>query len=88
MIEIFPELNEGEFALSRADVATGIVLDESLKYASTPDQKVYTIYGSLPAALSAAKLIISNSMNTECYIHAKGERLIYMVTQKNIDSIK
>lgn len=87
MIESFPELKEGQFALSRADVNTGIVLDESLKFATTPDQKIYTIYGSLSEALNAARLIITNNTNTECYIHKRGNSLVHFINQKNINSI-
>jgi hypothetical protein len=76
MSNSFPILTENQVVLSRADINTGIVLDENLLYATDLSQIVYTIYPDLETAIEAAKLIVTNKPNVECYIHNKDNVLL------------
>lgn len=67
----FSKMIEEQVILSRADVNTGIVLDEGFLYATDPSQTVYTVYPDLKTAISAAESIIKNRPEVECYIHNK-----------------
>jgi hypothetical protein len=77
MSQIFPQLNDGQVALSRTDNDTGIVLDELFQYAVNIDQSVYTIYNDLSEAIEDAKLIRKENPSIECYIHDRNQVLLY-----------
>lgn len=76
MSNSFPTLTGNQVVLSRADINTGIVLDENLLYATNLSQIVYTIYPDLETAIEAAKSIVTNKPNVECYIHNKDNVLL------------
>ncbi|TQM50862.1 hypothetical protein BDE36_2626 [Arcticibacter tournemirensis] len=78
MNDSFPILTDNQVVLSRTDVNTGI-LDEELIYAISPSQVVFTIYPNLIIAEDAAKLIISNRPDIECYIHNKDRVLLRFI---------
>ncbi|RKR84191.1 hypothetical protein BDD43_4418 [Mucilaginibacter gracilis] len=79
----FPMLKETQVALSRADVNTGIVLDELNNYAVNDNQTVFTIFEDAIQALNTAKLIIAGNKKVECYIHDKDHKLLYFLNSGN-----
>jgi hypothetical protein len=84
MLEDFPKLSNGQVALSRADVKTGIVLDERGSCAINPLQKIYNVFDNEKIALTLAETIIMGNANIECYIHNASNLLLYSVTSKEI----
>jgi hypothetical protein len=78
--ENFPELQDQQVVLSRAETKTGIVLDEEFNYATNSQQRIYTIYLNIVDGISAAKLIVKEREDTECYIHDKDEKLLYFLS--------
>ena len=86
MTERFPKLKPGQVALSRADVNTGIVLDEQNNYAVNESQQIFTIFDNEAQALHVAKLIITENKSVECYIHEQDDKLLYFLNSENINS--
>jgi hypothetical protein len=85
-LEKFPGLKSGQVALMRADINTGIVLDDQYHYATTPMQHVYTVYASSEEGLRSAKAIVIERGNVECVLYDEGEKLLYYITPQNVDS--
>jgi hypothetical protein len=65
--------------LSRADVNTGIVLDEHNNYALSHLQKVYRVFNDELTALTEAELLVTENPNIECYIHNASNKLLYLL---------
>lgn len=86
MTECFPTLKPGQVTLSRADVNTGIVLDEQNNYMINENRRVFTIFDDEAIALNTAKLIIAKNKMVECYIHQSGNKLLYFLNSENIDN--
>ena len=76
-MEQFPELINGQVALLRADINTGIVLDEEYKYATKPDQRVYTIFNGIDEALGFTKQILVENKKIECVIYAFDQKVLH-----------
>ena len=86
-LEGFPKLKKDQVALMRVENSTGIVLDDYLKWATAKTQKVYTIYDNVQDALNTAKLIVQQKENVECIIYEVNEKMLYMITPQNINSL-
>lgn len=84
MTEEFPLLQKRQVALLRADVNTGIVLDESYNYATNSFQKVYTVFPDKFVALEAAKKLITERSTVECCIYDDQEKLLWFLNSDNI----
>ena len=67
-MEKFPGLREGQVALRRAELSTGIILDENYVYAVRDDQKVYSVFNDIDTALKIAQQIIAERNNIECVV--------------------
>jgi hypothetical protein len=70
--------------LSRADINTGIVLDEQGNYALDSSQKVYTVFDDERTALEVAKKLIVERPTIECYIHKAPNKLLYVLDSEGI----
>lgn len=75
----FPKLNNGEFALSRADINTGIILNRKFKYADFDPTTVYITFSQLKKAIHMAKDIVKVNTSVEVLIHNHKEQLIYSI---------
>ena len=84
MPEEFPKIQKGQVTLSRANVDTGIILDELNNYALSPSQKVYTVFGNESDALNAARLLVEANPHIECYIHQASKKLLYFLDSKGM----
>jgi hypothetical protein len=84
-MEKFPLLKNEQVALLRADINTGIVLDENYIYATRSDQKVYDVFDHIDSAIKFAKRILSERRDVECGIYGNDPVALLVLTQKNID---
>lgn len=75
----FPELKNGESALSRVDRNTGIVLNENFKYAGFDNTSVYTKFGNIEDAINTAGEIASANAIVEIYVYDSKQQLVYDV---------
>ena len=78
-MEKFPQLNGDQVALLRAEVNTGIILDENYIYATKEEKKVYTVFESLEKAIEFAKTITQGRPNVEYGIYGEGEVFLFNV---------
>lgn len=85
-MEKFPELRDQQVVLLRADINTGIVLDENYVYATNQKQTVYTIFENVDEALKVAKRIVLERQNVECGIYGIDEKIILNITPKNVEN--
>jgi len=85
MIEIFPTISSDDVILTRAEISIGVVLDDNLKYASTPDQKVFTIFRNVNTAKEHAIKLISGNKWIECYLYDSNEKLLVRITCDGIE---
>lgn len=85
-LEKFPVLNIKEVALVRAEIHTGILLDESCNYAVYPNQKIYTVFESIEKALKHARQIIEERRNIECMLYGIDQRVLYCVNCNNFEA--
>ncbi|TKC02778.1 hypothetical protein [Pedobacter frigoris] len=83
-MENFPELNDSQVVLLRADVNTGHILDEEFNLAINEHQKVFTLFDAAEAALLFAKEILSKNPKVECVIYKKGRTMLYHITPENV----
>lgn len=81
----FPELRGQQVVLSRAEASTGIVLDEKFNYATNSQQIIYTIYENIAEGMTAAKLIVKDRTDIECYVHDKDEKLVYFLNSETLN---
>jgi hypothetical protein len=85
-MEKFPLLKNGQVALLRADINTGIVLDKNYIYATTPDQEVYVVFDNIDLAIEFAKLIITERNDIECGIYGNDSVPLLNLDRYNISS--
>jgi hypothetical protein len=85
-MEKFPLLKNGQVALLRADINTGIVLDKNYVYATTPDQEVYVVFDNIDLAIEFAKLIIMERNDIECGIYGNDPVALLTLNRYNISS--
>ncbi|WP_342648417.1 DUF4184 family protein [Mucilaginibacter sp. CSA2-8R] len=83
-----PLLTDGQFILSRADYATGIVLDENLNWAVDDKQNVYTVYNDVDQAIEAARNIANYRGDIECYVHDSQMRPVYFIRKDEIKDLR
>jgi len=85
-MEKFPLLKNGQVALLRADINTGIVLDKNYVYATTPDQEVYVVFDNIDLAIEFSKLIIMERNDIECGIYGNDPVALLTLNRYNISS--
>lgn len=85
-LEKFPVLNIKEVALVRAEISTGLVLDEACNYAVYPHQKIYTVFESIEKALKHARQIIEERRNIECVLYGIDQRILHCVNCNNFEA--
>lgn len=85
-MEKFPELRDQQVVLLRADINTGIVLDENYMFATNQKQTVYAIFENADEALEVAKCIVLERENVECGIYGIDEKIIFNITSKNVEN--
>jgi len=85
-MEKFPKLTDQQVTLLRADVNSGIVLDENYVYATKQEQTVYTIFRNVDEALEVAKSIVLERQNVEYGIYGVDEKIILNITPKNVEN--
>ncbi|WP_316753456.1 hypothetical protein [Pedobacter gandavensis] len=85
-LENFPIMNVKEVALVRAEIATGILLDEACNYAVYPHQKVYTVFENIDKGLKYARQIIEEKRNIECVLYGIDQRVLHCVNCDNFES--
>ena len=76
----FPELNENQVALLRAELSTGHVLDENFKLAMNDAQIVYTVFNDVDKALNFAKDLVEKNGAFECVVYNKDKDVIKYIT--------
>lgn len=77
-MEKFPNIQEGQVVLLRAESKTGHVLDELFNVAINETQKVFTIFDSVEDGLVAAKTILKEKgYLVECIVYGENQELIY-----------
>ncbi|HZX58963.1 MAG TPA: hypothetical protein VFE54_09560 [Mucilaginibacter sp.] len=85
-MEKFPILKNEHVVLLRAELSTGIVLDEQLFRATKDGQKVYTVFEEVDKSLQFAKQLISEHPNVECCIYSNEQKvLFYMTAEKTTE---
>lgn len=85
MSDSFPNIEDGMAVLLRAEIATGIVLDEFNNRAIKPEQNEYTICQSTESALELAKNIVELNNGIECYIYNSKNEVKYKITIYDIE---
>lgn len=85
-LENFPVMDFKEVALIRAEISTGIVLDEACNYAVYPDQKVYTVFENIDKGLKYARQIIEERRNIECVLYGIDQRVLHCVNCDNFET--
>lgn len=85
-LEKFPLMEFKEVALVRAEINTGIVLDEACNYAVYPDQKVYTVFENIEKGLKYARQIIEERRNIECILYGIDQRVLHCVNCDNFEA--
>ena len=77
MIE-FPKLEKNQVSLLRAEIMTGIVLDEDFqRYMKSKNQVVYTVFQSLEKAQEYIKQQKDIHSDIEYHIHDISQKEIY-----------
>jgi len=80
MTSKFPELRDSQVALLRAEISTGIVLDEHFNRATSPSQNVYTIFEDFNSAIDFAKSLINKRKDIECNLYGKEMNFIQRIS--------
>lgn len=83
-----PQLIGGQFVLSRAEYVTGIVLDKNLDWAVDDNQTVFEVYDDIEGAIKAAKSIVCDRSDIECYVHDSHERLVYFTSKDECKDLR
>ena len=86
MIETFPKVNSDDVVLTRAELNTGVMLDDNLKYATTPTQKVFSIFKNINIAKDHALKLVSDNKWIECYLYDSNEKLLVRITRDGIEN--
>lgn len=76
MTEKFPDLQNGQVTLLRAEINTGVVLDEDFKSAISSSQKVFSVFDTSNDAIDFANSIIKNRKDIECNIYERDEKFL------------
>ena len=85
MIEKFPKVNPEVIVLTRAEISTGIMLDANLKYATTPIQKVYSVFNNPDKAKEHALNLVNDNKWIECYLYDSTDSLLFRVTRDGVE---
>jgi hypothetical protein len=73
----FPEIIENQVVLMRADVNTGVILDEDLNIAKADSsQIVYTVLNSYDRAVNLAEAIMKENINVEFVIYGPNQEML------------
>jgi len=64
----FPNLIGEQVALIKADINTGIILDDNYNYSVNSDKSVYVVLANKDDAVKFAKSIVLERKNVECGI--------------------
>ena len=84
MTEKFPDIQNLQVALLRADINTGHVLDENFNLAINGNQKVFSVFDVIDCAIDFAKSIISNKKDIECNLYAQEMKFLRSITYKDL----
>jgi hypothetical protein len=77
-MEKFPEINEGQAVLLRAETNTGHVLDEQFKVILNDNQKAYTVFDSVEEALQFGNAMLAEKKNqVECVIYNRNQEALH-----------
>ncbi len=79
----FPILSPGQFAVAQAEVETGIVLTTDGERRHTGSGEMYRVFGSLDAARSFARSVVSARPRVECGIYDSQQRHVERVTAQS-----
>lgn len=83
----FPKLIGEQIALLKADVNTGVVLDDNYNYSINPNDRVYVVFANKDEALKIAKTIVLERKNVECGLYDLNQKMIFNVTINNVDTL-
>ena len=84
-MENFPELNDSQLALLRADVKTGHILDNEFNLAITMIIKRYLLFlMMLKQHCCLQKTFLKKNTNVECVIYTKEKNVLYHITPENV----
>jgi hypothetical protein len=76
----FPKLNAKQVAVMRAEVNTGIILDEKLDIAIDDSQNVYTVFESVEEAIYFSNKLLAEKPNIEIVIYGSKEEVLHFLT--------
>lgn len=86
-MEKFPKLEQYQVALLRADVNTGIVLDDNYEVATKDIQKVYSIFDSVDDGINYIKLVFNIRDDIEFVIYDFNNEVIQCISINNLEDI-
>ncbi len=86
-MEKFPKLEQNQVALLRADVNTGIVLDDNYAIATKDTQKVYSIFDSVDDSINYIKSVFNIRDDIEFVIYDFNNQVIQDISINNIEDI-
>ena len=75
----FPKVKDGQYVLVRADVNTGIILDEEFEYATSGQQKVYEIFDSLESSIRRAESLFSRTKGVEILVYDANQKPVHVL---------
>jgi len=84
MIEKFPEINEPQVVLARANTQYGHVLDESFTLSISDTQKVYTVFENVDKAKDYANSFLNKTMDYEFVIYNHKQELLHHLNPYDI----
>lgn len=76
----FPVLGPGQFAVAQAEAETGILLTADGERWHTGSGEMYHVFGSLDAARSFARGVVSSRPRVECGIYDSEQRHVESIT--------
>lgn len=83
----FPKLIGDQVALIKADINTGIILDDSYNYSVNPNDSIYIVLANKDDAIKLAKSIVLEKGNVECGIYDINQKMILNVDVRNVDTL-
>jgi hypothetical protein len=86
-MEKFPKLEQNQVALLRADVNTGIVLDDNYAVATKDIQNVYSIYDSMDDSIKYIKSVFNIRDDIEFVIYDFNNEVIQCISINNLEDI-
>ena len=79
----FPALSPGQFAVAQAELDTGVVLTANGQHRHVGEGEAFRVFGSLDAARSFARSVVSARPRVECGVYDSERRHIERITAQS-----